>query len=190
MTEIRPAQQADRRAVRRVVEAAFGEEGVSVADLVETLRTSHAGRVELVAEEEGAVVGHVGLSRGWVDAREALVEVLVLSPLSVHPDHQRRGTGTALVEAALVTATGEGVPAVFLEGSPDYYSARGFSRASSRGFVRPSTRIPEPAFQVALLGTHQAWMTGPLVYPDAFWRHDSVGLRDPQLTEVEERLGT
>jgi putative acetyltransferase len=25
----------------------------------------------------------------------------------------------------------------------------------------------------------EPWMTGTLVYPEAFWRHDSVGLRDP-----------
>ena len=189
MTEIRPAQQPDRAGIRRVVEAAFGEQGPVVAGLVDALRSTGASRLELVVEVEGALVGHVGLSRSWVDAREALVDVLVLSPLSVLPEHQRRGLGTALVRSALTAAAAEGVPAVFLEGSPDFYAPRGFVRASAHGFTRPSPRIPDPAFQVALLDAHRPWMTGPLVYCEAFWAHDCVGLRDPLLADLEQRLG-
>jgi putative acetyltransferase len=25
---------------------------------------------------------------------------------------------------------------------------------------------------------YEAWMTGTLIYAEAFWRHDAVGLRD------------
>lgn len=188
MTEIRPAQPADRPAVRRVVEAAFGDEGHAVADLVEALRSSGRAELELVAEVGGAVAGHVQLNRSWLDARPALVDVLVLSPLGVDPGHQGQGIGAALVRAALDTAAQEGAPAVFLEGSPDYYGRHGFERASRLGFTRPSVRIPDPAFQVALLPSHEPWMTGALVYCEAFWAHDCVGLRDPLLAELEARF--
>ena len=60
-------------------------------------------------------------------------------------------------------------------------------RASGLGFPRPSRRIPRAAFQVVVLPGHEPWMVGPLVYCDAFWSQDSVGLRDPQLAELEER---
>ena len=83
-----------------MVTEAFGNEGETVAALVDDLRVGHA-RAELVAEQDGAVVGHVLLSRSWVDARRALVEVLVLSPLSVAPGHQGRGAGTGLLAAAI-----------------------------------------------------------------------------------------
>jgi putative acetyltransferase len=190
--EIRPAQEVDRTAVRRVVEAAFGAEdpthGSQVVDLVDALHVADRVALSLVAELDGAVVGHVQLNRSWVDAREALVDVLVLSPLSVEPTVQRGGIGTALVAAALDAARDAGSPAVFLEGSPDYYGARGFSRGSEHGFERPSVRIPEPAFQVALLPAHEPWMTGRLVYCDAFWELDCTGLRDPVLAELEQRF--
>jgi len=182
---IRACRPADRSAVRSVVADAFGTEGETVAALVDDLSSEH-GRVELVAEESGAVVGHVLLSRSWVDARQELVEVLVLSPLSVAPGRQGRGVGTELVRAALAEAGRLAAPAVFLEGSPKYYGARGFEPAMLRGFTRPSTRIPEPAFQVAVLESHQAWMTGGLVYCEPFWRHDCVGLRDPDLARIEQ----
>jgi putative acetyltransferase len=69
-------------------------------------------------------------------------------------------------------------PLVFLEGDPGYYSRLGFVPGDQLGFAPPSVRIPQPAFQVATLtGYDQAKMSGALVYPDVFWRHDCVGLR-------------
>ena len=107
-------------------------------------------RASLVAEVDGDVVGHVGLSHAWVDARRALVDVLVLSPLSVLPAHQGGGAGTALVAAAVARARELGTPALFLEGSPAYYGPRGFERASALGFAPASVRTPDRAFQVVL----------------------------------------
>jgi putative acetyltransferase len=156
--------------------AAFG--GGSVADLASELRESDAHRAALVAELDGNPVGLVQLSRGWLDAPRRLVEVLVLSPLGVLPELHGRGIGTALVRAAIGTAERLGDPLLFLEGSPRYYPRHGFSPGAEHGFLRPSRRIPEAAFQVVLLPGWQDWMTGAVVYPDVFWRHDSVGLRD------------
>jgi putative acetyltransferase len=183
--EVRPEQSDDYEAVLRVIEAAFDSE--RVAHIWGTIG-SHR-RVGLVAEHDGRIVGHVGLSRAWVDARQALVEVWVLSPLSVLPERQGVGIGTALVEAAVETARGSGVPALFLEGSPTYYGARGFTRADRLGFLPAALeRTPRVAFQVVLFDGHEPWMTGQLIYPDVWWRHDAAGLRDPRLAEVEERL--
>jgi putative acetyltransferase len=187
---IRPATEADRAATRNVVAAAFGaKHGPAVVRLLDALDRAGHTRADLVADQDGEVVGHVRLSRSWVDARRALVDVLVLSPLSVAPHQQGGGMGTALVAAALQQAERLGTPAVFLEGSPSYYGTRGFTSASRVGFDRPSVRIPDPAFQVALLPGHEEWMIGALVYCDAFWTEDCVGLRDPLLAELEQRLG-
>ena len=184
---IRPATADDRPEVERVVSAAFGDEGEPVVRLLHALDATAATRADLVAVDQDQVVGHVRLSRSWVDARERLVEVLVLSPLSVDPGHQRGGRGTALVEAAIEEADRLGAPMVFLEGDWTWYGRRGFHAATPLGFVRPSPRVPEPAFQVRLLGADEEWMRGPLVYCEAFWATDTVGLRDPVLTEVERR---
>lgn len=167
-----------------LVEAAFGEDGAHVARVLAALRDTAAVRAELVAEDDGVVVGHVGLSRGWLDTRERLLEVLVLSPLAVAPDRQREGIGAALVDAALAEADRLGAPATFLEGDPSYYSRRGFEPGAERGFTRPSVRIPGPAFQVALGAAYEPSMVGALVYPEAFWATDSVGLRDPLLAQL------
>ncbi len=191
--EVRPEQPADREAVRRVVTAAFSAEdpdhGHEVAQIWDSLgRHRRAG---LVAEERGVVVGHVGLSRGWVDARRDLVEVWVLSPLSVVPERQREGFGTALVAAAVETARGSGTPALFLEGSPLYYGARGFERADRYGFLPAAlARTPPAAFQVVVFEAHEPWMAGQLIYPSVWWEHGATGLRDPRLAELEERFAS
>ena len=185
--EIRPEQSHDRDAVLRVVAAAFGDHGESVAEIWAGLGRHR--RTGLVAEHGGVVVGHVGLSQAWVDARRALVEVWVLSPLSVEPGHQGGGIASALVAAAVETARGSGVPVLFLEGSPDYYGARGFERADRRGFLPAALeRTPRAAFQCVAFDGLEDWMAGQLVYPSVWWEHDAAGLRDPRLRELEERF--
>lgn len=180
---IRAAVPADTPTILAVVAAAFGEhEGVDV--LVTALDESGSTRASLVAEENGEVVGHVQLSRSWVDARRQLVDVLVLSPLSVAPEHQGRGIGTQLITAAVEEAERLGAPAVFLEGDPAFYGPRGWSPAGPLGFTAPSMRIPAPAFQVVILPGHEEWMAGALVYCEPFWSHDCVGLRDPLLAQL------
>jgi putative acetyltransferase len=185
--EVRPEQPIDREDVLRVITAAFGEHGEQVAAIWSGLgRHKRAG---LILEQRGHVLGHVGLSRAWVDARHALVEVWVLSPLSVHPERQGEGIGTALVSKAIDAARGGDVPVLFLEGSPTYYGVRGFERADRHGFLPAALeRTPRPAFQCVLFEAYEEWMSGQLIYPAVWWEHDAAGLRDPRLAELEEEL--
>ena len=188
--QIREAGDVDTPAVEAVVESAFGDHGAAVNDVMARLRSVEDMAVELVAESDGEVVGCVALSRAWLDARERLVDVLVLSPLAVSPARQRQGIGGRLLAEVPRVAEELGAPLVFLEGAPDYYGRHGWSAASPHGLERPSRRIPEPACQVILLPGHEPWMTGRLVYPDVWWRLDLVGLRDPDLAAIEKGLGT
>jgi putative acetyltransferase len=182
--EVRPEQPGDRDDVLRVIGAAFGLRGDLVADIWAGL--GHHRRAGLVVEQGGRILGHVGLSRAWVDARRSLVEVWVLSPLSVKPDRQREGIGSTLVAAAVATARGSGVPALFLEGSPSYYGVRGFEPGERHGFLPAALeRTPRAAFRCVVFEGHEAWMTGQLIYPDTWWTHDAAGLRDPGPAEVE-----
>jgi putative acetyltransferase len=118
-------------------------------------------------------------SRCLLDAPRRLVEVATLSPLAVIPERQRRGIGSALIRHGLRHLDDRGVPLVFLEGDPRYYSRAGFGPADKLGFRKPSLRIPDAGFQVIALSAYEPWMTGTFVYSDTFWRHDCVGLRDP-----------
>lgn len=124
------------------------------------------------------MVGHLSCTRGWLDAPDRLREVLVLSPMSVHPDAQRRGVGSELVRRSLAALESRPEPVVFLEGDPAFYGRVGFRAGAEGGFTAPSTRIPPAAFQWVPLTSYRPSLSGALVYPDTFWEHDAVGLRD------------
>jgi putative acetyltransferase len=184
---IRRQVPADTTALRDVIGRAFAGHPEVVA-LEEALaqRSDSAGYVAVVDEQ---VVGHVRLTRGWIDAKMRLVEVLVLSPLSVAPKHQNRAIGRALVAHAVAEAELRGVPAVFLEGDPAYYARLGWRPASELGVTPPSVRIPEPACQAVALPRWQPWMRGELVYADTFWALDCVGLRGDRLERRGASVG-
>jgi putative acetyltransferase len=178
---LRAELPGDRDLVRAIHLRAFGDHGRLVADLVESLRETvpDDNGFSLVAEDAGQVVGHIMFTRSLLDAPRRLVDVHVLSPLAVLPEYQRRGVGSALVREGLRLSTQRAVPLVFLEGNPRYYARFGFLPGGEHGFRKPSLRIPDAAFQVVRLPRYEPWMTGTLVYAEPFWRHDAVGLRDP-----------
>ena len=181
--EVRPEAIGDRPAVRALHGAAFGEDHVPVvADLVDELRDAvrRGDGLSLVAAERDQIVGHVMFSPSLLDAPKRLLPVQVLSPLGVLPESQNQGVGTALVRRGLELLSERDVPLVFLEGAPGYYSRFGFEPGAAHGFRKPSLRIPDAGFQVLRLPTYESWMTGSLVYSEAFWSHDAVGLRDPK----------
>jgi putative acetyltransferase len=176
--QVRVMVRDEFTAMRSLAIAAFHDDD-HIGALLDALRASWAWEdgLSFVAELGGEIVGQVLYTHATLDAPGRLVDVLVLSPIGVRPDLQGRGIGSRLVRETLAMMAVRPEPLVFLEGSPAYYPRFGFRPGDELGFVRPSVRIPGPAFMVYPLPSHEAWMTGALVYPDAFWRTDSVGLR-------------
>ncbi len=127
---IRDEVPADAAAVHAIVAAAFGQE--AEADLVDRLRRDGDGVISLVAVAEGAVVGHVLLSR-----MAAPFRALGLAPVSVAPDRQRAGIGSRLTRAALDRARGGGWEGIFVLGEPVSYRRFGFDPALAAGFASP-----------------------------------------------------
>ena len=178
-TVVRVMEPSEFDAVRALSVAAFGGDP-AIGPLLDLLRDSWVCEADLsfVAERDGELVGHVLYTHTFLDAPTRLVDVLLLSPIGVRPDRQRQGIGRELITRSLDVIAARPEPLVFLEGHPSYYPRFGFEPAADRGFVAPSLRIPRPAFMVFPLPNCEPWMTGTLVYPDAFWRTDAVGLRD------------
>jgi putative acetyltransferase len=178
--KVRHEEPGDADAVAEVHREAFGHHGDVISALVDDLRArlSRESGLSLVAECRGLVLGHAMFSRGLVDAPARLVAVEILGPVGVRPHAQGSGVATALIRRGVEILGARQVPAVFLEGDPGFYGRLGFTPAGTRGFRKPSLRIPDAAFQVITLPSYEPWMTGTLVYPEPFWRHDSVGLRD------------
>jgi putative acetyltransferase len=177
---VRAEHASDWPSVRALHLAAFGDHGEVVAGLVDDLRGAVADGegLSLVAQERDEVVGHVMFTRSLLDAPRRLVSVQVLSPVAVPPTRQRQGIGTRLIRRGLEMLIDRAVPVVFVEGPPEYYSRFGFQPGELQGFRKPSLRIPDDAFQALQLPSYEPWMTGSLIYAEAFWTHDAVGLRE------------
>lgn len=164
---------------RAVCIDAFGDPGIPA--LLDGLRSSWSWHDDLafVAEVDGSIAGMVLYSSAFIDAPDRVVDVLVLSPLGVRRAQQRHGIGSRLVTESLQTvAATRPEPLVFLEGIPSYYPRFGFRIAGDMGFTPASVRIPRPAFMAYPLPNYDPSVRGALVYPDVFWRTDSVGLRE------------
>ena len=158
---IRYARPADHPAIAAVTAAAFGRE--DEARLVERLRAEGDAMFELVAEADGAVVGHVMFSRLWAD-RDALYAAL--APLSVAPGRQGGGLGSGLVRAGLSNAPEFGAAGVLVLGEPGYYRRFGFAAETAAGVQAPWRG--RPGFMG--LGLADGAFEGPLTvaYPSAF----------------------
>lgn len=113
--------------------------GVLENEMIGEIRAS--GRLlpdlALVAEVGGRVVGHVIVApaelRGDPEHPERPRRVLLLAPLSVLPEFQRRGVGSALMRDVLARARSRPEPMVVLLGHPEYYPRFGFRRAAEFG---------------------------------------------------------
>ena len=128
--EIREFHHRDNDAVERVNRAAF--ETAAEAGLVRRLRASARPLVELVAEDDGEIVGHIVFSPATLCA-DTDFPAMGLGPMAVIPEHQRQGVGSALLRAGLERCRELGRGAVFVLGHPEFYPRFGFVPASRYG---------------------------------------------------------
>jgi len=161
---IREREPADDGAIRRLNDLVFG--GPFEGKLIEELREAFIDAVELVAVEDGAIVGHILFSALTTMVDDDAVPTLSLAPMCVHPERQRSGIGTALVEVGLELARRREWQAVVVLGHPDYYPRFGFSAELASGLDSPFDGDSFMALELvpgALDGDD-----GLVVYPAAF----------------------
>ncbi|MFO7966351.1 MAG: N-acetyltransferase [Archaeoglobaceae archaeon] len=93
--KIRKEEEKDRKRVYEVNRLAFQQEDES--KLVENLRKSESfvPDLSLVAEVGNEVVGHILFTRIKI-AGESVFDSLILAPMAVIPEFQRRGIGSKL----------------------------------------------------------------------------------------------
>lgn len=162
---IRSERDGDESAVRSVNVAAFGT--AVEADLVDALRQQARPLVSLVAEDAGAIVGHVMFSpvvlTGHPERR-----MMGLAPMAVVPARQRSGVGSALVSAGLDACRRIGAGAVVVLGHPTYYPRFGFVPAARFG-MRCEYEVPEDTFMLLELERgHLKGAAGIVSYHAAF----------------------
>ena len=81
--------------------------------MIDAIRASDGfvPKLSLVAEDEATVVGHVLL--GYVGLEGSVRRLLELGPISVLPERQRQGIGSALVRKSLQRADEQVFPPAY-----------------------------------------------------------------------------
>lgn len=142
--QIRAESPQDRAGVEAVNVGAF--ETPAEAGIVARLREEADPVISLVAEDVGAIVGHIMFSPVRLTGHEEL-RIMGLAPMAVLPAFQGRGIGSALVRAGLAECRKRGFGAVAVVGHPEYYPRFGFRIAGHFG-IDSTYEVPEEAFMV------------------------------------------
>jgi putative acetyltransferase len=142
---LRREMPADIAAVREVETAAFGQP--NEAALVDALRGAAALILSGVAEIGGKIVGHIAFSPVGIEGGQGNFHALALAPVAVHPDWQRKGIGSALINWSLAECRRDGHSLVIVLGHPDYYPRFGFVQAMPLG-IRCPFEVSSEAFML------------------------------------------
>jgi len=124
-------------------------------------RASDALTISLVAIESDVLVGHVAFSPVTIDGTD--VSWFGLGPVSVDPDNQGVGIGSALIRAGLEQLRGQGAAGCVVLGDPAYYSRFGFERDDELRYERAP---PEYFMRMSLIPCRRP--TGRVDYSPAF----------------------
>lgn len=160
---VRQEVPSDIPAIDAVIVAAFSHAPHTEHNeqfIAETLRRAGALSVSLVAEQAGAVVGHVAASpvrmadggSGWYG----------IGPISVLPASQSQGLGTQLMQAVLRQLKALGAAGCVVLGDPGYYARFGFKALPQ--LVYPG--VPPEYFQALSFGARIP--DGAVIYHAAF----------------------
>jgi putative acetyltransferase len=165
---IRDDRPGDAPAIRAITLAAF--EGKPYSDqteaaIVDALRAAGAMAVSLVAEDRGEIVGHVAFSAISIDG-SPVPGWFGVGPVSVRPDRQGNGIGSALMRAGIDRLKAAGAKGCVLEGDPAYYRRFGFERARTLSYPEGAAEY----FQVLELTSAEP--SGVVTFHPAFAARD------------------
>ena len=122
-------------------------EGKLVRSLVEEIRgmNTYIPELELImVDEQDAPIGYCMFSRFHLEARYEK-ELLILTPVAVKTELQRRHISKELIEYGFEAAKKLGYKVVIVEGNPMNYRSRGFVTSADFGITaHESVGLPAP----------------------------------------------
>lgn len=160
---IRSEKSSDVAAIEALIAAAFldaAHTSHTEQFIVNALRKAGQLSISLVAEDNGAIVGHVAVSP--VSISDGTDGWYGLGPISVAPECQGQGIGNRLMKQAIAELRGLAAAGCVVLGEPSYYGHFGFEAEPT--LVLPD--VPPQYFQaLSLCG---AVPSGSVSYQEAF----------------------
>lgn len=165
---VRGEKNADLDTITEIYRLAYGRE--DEGNFINAIRKtkSYEKGFSLIAEKDGAALGHVMFSKGFITHRGRRFKCLVLGPVAVMPEHRRKGIGTALINEGLERAREVGFGAVVVVGDPVYFSRFGFVPAITKK-LRTSLKVPDENFMVREVSRNALrGIIGTVMFPREF----------------------
>ncbi len=177
MLTIRNETPADRQTVEDITRRAFYNlyaPGCVEHYLVHIMRDhpDFIPELDLVAELDGQVIGSVMYTRSTLtDAAGAVKDILTFGPVSIAPEHQRKGYGKQLLEHSFRRAAELGWDVVVIFGSPANYVSCGFQSCKKfsvclEGGKFPSAMMVKELREGALDGRKWVYRDSPVMAID------------------------
>ena len=168
---VREERETDREQVEKLIREAFNNHyvpGCFEHYLVRLMR-SHEDflpELDLVAEKDGVIVGNIMYTKATLTDESGKVKnILTFGPIAIHPHHQRKGYGKALMERSFERARELGYDTIVILETPrttsaaDSSAARNttctwktgasprhyWSKSSSRGLSKRKTGLTDTA---------------------------------------------
>jgi putative acetyltransferase len=166
---IRPEIQADFPAIYSINKLAFDGRDAEPR-LVEAIRSTDTfiPELSLVAEAAGRVIGHILFSKIVVETRNESLVGISLAPMAVHPSHQNRGIGSALVQHGIEKVRALGYPFIIVLGHPWFYPRFGFSAELARTLECPFGECGEAWMALELVPGALQGVKGKAIFPSYF----------------------
>lgn len=166
--QIRQETSKDYNEVYNLIKEAFAtaeHRDGNEQDLVVALRKGEAfvPELSLVAEKDGRIVGHILFTKAKVGEDT----VLVLAPLSILPEFQKQGIGSALIKEGHKIAKELGYSYSLVLGSETYYPRYGYLPAVQFGIQVPDG-IPSANFMAIKLLETAKTISGAVTYAKEF----------------------
>lgn len=162
---IRPEAPGDEAAIHDLVKRAFAPmpfSGGNEQDLVNALRSDGDLVQSLVTiDDGGTIIGHISFSPVTIDNRAC--GWFQMAPVSVSPEVQRTGIGSALIETGIARLRDEGAQGVAVVGNPVYYERFGYRIIDG---LAPVSGHDGPFFRAMVLAGEAP--VGTLRYAKAF----------------------
>jgi putative acetyltransferase len=118
------------------------------ADLDAAAKRSGISRLSLVALLDEKIVGHILFTEASLCQNNNQWRGKGLAPLSVLPEYQNHGIGSALIRTGLDALWKQNDDFVIVLGDPEFYSRYGFSNAEEFGIRHGFASLPQEYFMV------------------------------------------
>ena len=110
-------------------------------------REDFVPELDFIMEKDGVIIGHIMYVNAEILSDNGQrIPIMTFGPLSIAPEHQRKGYGKTLLDFSMGKAKALGVGAICIEGNIDFYGKSGFVTASTKGIhyyaESRSARVP------------------------------------------------